>query len=158
MPVAGLLGIGWPELLATMGAMPVVAGADIVVLGARDEVEAADIGDLPGRLGLTVHGPVAVAADPAGLGTSTRDGFAREGIPYWLHVDLDVLSEAAFPATDYLMPGGIDLRQLAELLRPLGRGPGLVGASIGCYNPEKDPGRRYSAGLSDLLIDVLAGP
>ena len=158
MPVAGLLGIGWPGLLATMGAMPVVAGADVVVLGARDKTEAADIGDLPALLGLTVHGPVAVAADPGGLGTSTRDGFARNGIPYWLHLDLDVLDEAAFPATDYLMPGGIDLDQLAELLRPLGRGPGLIGASIGCYNPEKDPDRGYGAALADLLVDVLAGP
>ena len=156
MPVAGLLGIGWPGLLATMGAMPVVAGADVVVLGARDKTEAADIGDLPALLGLTVHGPVAVAADPGGLGTSTRDGFARNGIPYWLHLDLNVLDEAAFPATDYLMPGGIDLDQLAELLRPFGRGPGLVGASIGCYNPDKDPDRQYGAALADRLVDVLA--
>ena len=57
MPVAGLLGMGWPELIATMGAMPVVDGGDIVVLGARDEEEAADIGDLPERLGITVYGP-----------------------------------------------------------------------------------------------------
>jgi arginase len=156
MPVAGLLGIGWPDLLTTMGAMPVVAGGDIVVLGARDEVEAADVGDLPERLGMTVYGPVDIAADPGGLGQTTRDRFAVSRIPYWLHLDLDVLDEAAFPATDYLMPGGIDLGQLADLLRPLGHDPALVGASIGCYNPQKDPDGHYGAALADVLVDVLA--
>ena len=64
MPVAGLLGIGWPDLLAVMGPLPVVDAADIVVLGARDQDEAADIGDLPERLGLTVHGPEAIRRRP----------------------------------------------------------------------------------------------
>lgn len=156
MPVAGLLGIGWPELLTTMGAMPVIAGEDIVVLGARDEDEAADVGDLPERLGMTVYGPADITAGPGALGQATRDRFAGDGIPYWLHLDLDVLDEAAFPATDYLMPGGIDLSQLADLLRPLGHESALAGVSIGCYNPQKDPDGRYGAALTDLLVDVLA--
>jgi arginase len=155
MPVAGLLGVGWPGLLATMGDLPVVAAADVVVLGARDETEAADIGDLPARLGLTVHGPADVVADAAGLGTATAARFGATQTPYWMHLDLDVLDEAAFPATDYLMPGGIDLDQLAALMRPLGRDPGLAGVSVGCYNPEKDPGGACGAALADLLVDVL---
>lgn len=156
MPVAGLLGLGWPELLTTMGELPVVDAADIVVLGARDKEEAADIGDLPERLGLTVFGPSDIAAGAEALGSATRDGFARSGIPYWLHLDLDVLDEAVFPATDYLMPDGIDLDQLADLLRPLGRDASLAGVSIGCYNPQKDAGGRYGAALTDLLVDVFA--
>jgi arginase len=156
MPVAGLLGIGWPELTATMGETPVIDGSDIVVLGARDVDEAADIGDLPERLGLTVHGPADIAADPGGLGRETRDRFAGSAIPYWLHLDLDVLDEVVFPATDYLMPGGLDMDQLADLLRPLGHDAGLVGVSIGCYNPQKDPDGQYGAALTDLLVDVLA--
>jgi arginase len=156
MPVAGLLGIGWPDLLTTMGTMPVIAGTDIVVLGARDEEEAADVGDLPERLGLTVYGPVDIAADPGALGRATRDRFATADIPYWLHLDLDVLDEAAFPATDYLMPGGIDMTQLADLLRPLGQEEALVGVSIGCYNPQKDPDGACGAALTEMLVDVLA--
>jgi arginase len=156
MPVAGLLGIGWPDLLATMGTMPVIAGGDIVVLGARDQDEAADIGDLPERLGLTVYGPADVVADPAGLGESTRARFAAAEIPYWLHLDLDVLDEVVFPATDYLMPGGIDMDQLAQLLWPLGQDASLVGVSIGCYNPQKDPDGSCGAALTEMLVDVLA--
>jgi len=73
-----------------------------------------------------------------------------------LHLDLDVLDEKAFPATDYLMPGGIEMSQLADLLRPLGQDAALIGVSIGCYNPQKDPDGQYGAALTDLLVDVLA--
>ena len=54
MPVAALLGRGWPDLLAAMGATPVIDGRDMVLMGARDQEEAADIGDLPDQLGLTM--------------------------------------------------------------------------------------------------------
>jgi arginase len=150
MPVAALLGIGWPDWLATLGELPVIAGDDVVVLGARDPEEARDIGDLPQRLGITVLGPEQLDA-------RTGD-WALERIaprPYWVHLDLDVLDEAAFPATDYLMPGGIDLDTLAQVLRPLGRSPRCVGFSVGCYNPSKDPGRECGRALVDVLVDVL---
>jgi arginase len=155
MPVAALLGLGWPDLLAAMGVMPVIEGRDIVVLGARDPDEAADIGDLPERLGLRMHGPDAVAADPGGLGQVVRDQFAAADLPYWLHLDVDVLDETAFPATDVLMPGGIDLPQLAALLRPLGQDPRLIGASLGCYNPEKDPAGWCGRALAEVLVATL---
>lgn len=155
MPVAALLGRGWPDLLAEMGTMPVIDGQDMILMGARDEEEAADIGDLPGRLGLTVYGPDVIKADPAGLGQAARDRFASAATPYWLHLDVDVLDEAAFPATDYLMPRGIDLPQLAGLLRPLGQDPLLIGASVGCYNPQKDPDRRCGAALAGVLAGAL---
>jgi arginase len=54
------------------------------------------------------------------------------------------------------MPGGIDMAQLTDLLRPLGRDAALVGVSIGCYNPQKDPDGACGAALTDLLVDVLA--
>jgi arginase len=155
MPVAALLGRGWPDLLAAMGAMPVIDSRDMILMGARDQEEAGDIGDLPDRLGLTVFGPDAIKAGPADVGRVARDRFASAATPYWLHLDVDVLDEAAFPATDYLMPGGIDLPQLAELLRPLGADPLLIGASVGCYNPQKDEDRRCGAALAGVLAGAL---
>jgi arginase len=155
MPVAALLGRGWPDLLATMGTMPVLGGHDIVIMGARDREEAADVGDLPDRLGLTVHGPDVIKTGPADVGQAARDRFASAGTPYWLHLDVDVLDEGVFPATDYLMPGGLDLAELADLMRPLGQDSALIGASVGCYNPQKDPGARCGMALADVLADVL---
>ncbi len=155
MPVAALLGRGWPGLLATMGTMPVLGSQDIVIMGARDQEEAIDIGDLPERLGLTVHGPDEIKAGPADLGRAARDRFASAGTPYWLHLDVDVLDEAVFPATDYLMPGGLDLAELAGLMRPLGHDAALIGASVGCYNPQKDPDRLSGTALAGVLVDAL---
>lgn len=150
MPVAALLGIGWPGWLAALGPEPVLAGADVVVLGARDEEEARDIGELPRRLGLRVVGPEDLGPDSGerSLAELPADG-------YWMHLDVDVLDERAFPATDSLMPGGIDLALLADVLRPLGRSARCIGFSVGCYNPSKDPSGRYGQALTDLLVDVL---
>ncbi len=71
--------------------------------------------------------------------------------PYWLHLDVDVLDEAVFPATDYLQPNGLDWEELEALLAPLRAGENLVGISLACYNPDKDPGlacgRRLVAAL-----------
>ena len=62
-----------------------------------------------------------------------------------------MLSADVFPATDYLMPGGLDLAGLTVLLSEFGRDPGLAGVSVGCYNPAKDPGGRCGDGLADAL-------
>ena len=159
MPVGALLGLGWPDLLRLMGPKPVVAHGDAVVIGARDPDEAADLGDLPDRLGIMQRDRDAVVADPAAAGHAAVAHFAAGTATapvYWVHLDVDVLDETAFPATDYLMPNGIDLDQLADVLRPLTQHPAMIGFSLGCYNPSKDPDGRYGVALADLLADVLA--
>jgi arginase len=152
VPIAALLGRGWPGLLDTMAPMPVVQGADVVVLGARDADEAADLGDLPDELGLTVYGVDALKTDPSGTALAVRSSFREAGLKYWMHLDVDVLDEVEFPATDYLMPGGLTLAQLLDVLTPLATDPNLAGASVGCYNPSKDPSGRYGDALTDLIV------
>ena len=43
----------------------------------------------------------------------------------------------------------------SEVLRPIVQHPAMIGFSLGCYNPSKDPDGRYGAALADLLADVL---
>ncbi len=73
------------------------------------------------------------------------------GGSFWLHLDVDVLDEEAFPATDYLMPGGMGWEDLGDLLTPLLASEALIGASIACYNPEKDPGGACGKALIEAL-------
>jgi arginase len=153
MPVGALLGHAAHDLLVAMGPAPVVHAGDAVVLGARDPDEAADLGDLPTRLGITVRTGDEVLADPAAAGRATVEHFRGLGIGYWLHLDVDVLDEDVFAATDYLMPGGLRIPDLAAVLAPLGAAENLLGVSVGCYNPTKDPDGR----CGDELVDVLAG-
>ena len=61
------------------------------------------------------------------------------------------------PATDYLMPDGLEWDELAALMGPLGAAPGLVGLSLGCVNPDKDPGGRYAERTCELLAGALGG-
>ena len=76
---------------------------------------------------------------------------------FWLHLDVDVLDMDAFPATDYLDPNGMSWDELREVLTPLGRADGLLGVSLGCFNPEKDPDGSCGVVLTDLIEQVLAG-
>ena len=155
MPVAALLGLGWQALLAELGPEPVLTGSQVALLGARDADEARDVGDLPQRLGVTVAGGAACVASPGPVAAEVISAFAAADLPYWLHLDVDVLSEEAFPATDYLMPDGLDLVQLTALLSPFGGDDGLIGFSVGCYNPSKDSGGRYGDALADVLVSAF---
>lgn len=66
-----------------------------------------------------------------------------------------MLDERVFPATDYLLPGGMDWAELEATLAGIASEDALIGVSLACYNPEKDPdlrcGRRLVAALGDRL-------
>jgi arginase len=119
------------------------------LLGPRDLEEALTYGhpDPADIAGLTFRDARAVRAAPASAGADAARAIGTR----WVHLDVDVLDEAVFPATDYLMGGGLTFDELAELLRPLVRDEGCVGFSVGCYNPDKDPGARAGGALSDAL-------
>jgi arginase len=154
MPMSVAFGLGparWVDAAGGRTAAP----EDAVVLGARDPEEARDIAPLrAGALSaLEVHGPDRLRAE--GLATVAQRAVQRLGSHLFVHLDVDVLDERAMPATDYLMPGGLQWDELAELLRPLGRSPALAGFSLGCLNPEKDPDGRFTEMICALLVDVL---
>jgi len=158
MPVSVALGFGptaWSD--AVGGAS--VRGEDVAILGYRDLEESHTYGvrhpdTVPG---LKHRSNEAVrAAGPRSTGSEVAEALAATG-PFWLHLDVDVLDEAVFPATDYLMPDGFTLDELAALIGPLASHPALAGASVGCYNPEKDPGERCGRRLVELLGAAVGG-
>jgi arginase len=136
----------WVQAAGGAAAVP----ANTVVLGARDPDERADIADLlAGPLAaLEVLGPDELRREgPAAAGARAAARVGR----FWIHLDADVLDEREMPATDYLMPGGLDWPELAALLAPLGAAPGLTGLSLGCVNPDKDPTGEYLERTVELL-------
>lgn len=139
----------------------------MALLGYRDSLEAAQRGSLlPSDLG-----PALVHFDAdfvrswgaESVGSLVSERLAADAGRFWLHIDVDVLEMQVFPATDYLMPGGLTWNDLETLLTPIGRSPGLIGASVACYNPEKDAegasGRRVIQGLVEILgkADIRTG-
>jgi arginase len=153
MPIAVVLGRG-PRVWVDAAA-PTTEPGRVWLLGPRDLDEALGYGhphpdDIAGLSFTDADGIRAVGAGAVGRGIANTAG------PCWVHLDVDVLDEAAFPATDYLMPGGLALAELAELLGPLVRSPLLAGVSVGCYNPDKDPDGTNGDALAELFRQALA--
>jgi arginase len=152
MPMSVAFGLGPAPWVQAAGG-PSATPADVVVLGARDPEEARDIAPLrAGALSaVEVLGPDELRAE--GLADAARRAAQRLGPRLFVHLDLDVLDERAMPATDYLIPGGMQWDELAALLEPLGRSPALAGLSLGCLNPEKDP----DGSCTEMTCALLAG-
>jgi arginase len=157
MPISVITGNGPAAWSADIGA-PLVGPGQLALLGQRDRDEAAEYGSvLPEDAGLDPE------LTPAGLrergvattGAAVRDQLTGSAGRFWVHLDVDVLDEQAFPATDYLMPGGLSRDEVADLMRPLLASPALAGLSLACYNPAKDAdgdGARYLVGLFRELL------
>jgi len=158
MPMSVAFGLGPAAWVQAAGGVSVAPG-DVVVLGARDPEEAQDIAGLrAGALAdVEVLGPDELrAVGLAAAGAQAAQRLAADGGRFWVHLDVDVLDEQAMPATDYLMPDGLHWDELAALLRPLGASPGLAGLSLGCLNPDKDPGGTYTEKACALLAGAFA--
>jgi arginase len=160
MPVAVVLGDGPRAWVERVEPVPVCPPGALAILGYRDRTELADLGSqLAAARGAGVFDADADAirsVGPAAIARRAVDHVLRVADRFWVHVDLDVLDERVFPATDYLIPGGLDWDELIELLGPLAASDALVGWSLACYNPEKDEGGRAGRAIVAAL-DRLFG-
>jgi len=153
MPVAVALGRGpkrWVEMVGGASVVP----ERLAIVGYRDREESIGYGMAqPEEIGAALtHIPVEEirGEGPAATGKRVAAELA-ETAPFWLHLDVDVLDQEVFPATDYLMPGGLSWEELVGLLTPLFASQALIGASLACYNPEKDPDQAHGRALVDAL-------
>ncbi len=143
MPIAVLLGDGPAPWVARVTPAPVVPTEAIAILGYHDPEELDDLAHLlPAKRGAGLFDADAATirrdgAQAVGRAALEHVGHAAERV--WVHIDFDVLDQAVFPATDYLMDGGLDWAQLVDLVQPAATAPQLAGWSVSCYNPEKDP-------------------
>lgn len=137
--------------------MSALAASNVVVLGPRDadEIEAGGIPSVRGHVGRFLTGDELTRDLRAGKAAATE--FVRRGLPWWLHVDLDVLSTAALPAVDYQQAGGLSWNQLAEVIAGSLSVSGCIGASVCIYNPDLDPTRSFAASVNQLIVGLAEG-
>jgi arginase len=158
MPVSVALGLG-PQAWVEAAGGPAVAPDRLALVGFRDQAEALEYGmRQPQTLEpAPIQRPVEAlrAAGPGIAATDVASTLADKG-PFWLHLDVDVLDQNLFPATDYLMPNGLTWDELAEVLPPLLTSPSLIGTSLGCYNPDKDAGNTCGRTLVETLSRGLS--
>ncbi len=160
MPVAVALGRG-PERWVQAAGGASLAVEDTAIVGYRDKEEPLEHGMLqaeelgPGLTHLSVD--ELRAEGPGAAGERVASSLAARGA-FWLHLDVDVLDQDVFAATDYLMPNGLSWEELGGVLGPLASAPAMAGASLACYNPEKDPGRRCGRALVEALEAGFSKP
>ncbi|QPC95105.1 arginase family protein [Mesorhizobium sp. INR15] len=86
----------------------------------------------------------------------TRAVLARSGLPYWLHLDIDVLDQTVMPAVDSPGSPGIDPDDLVVILAGLVTDPQCVGMDVTIFDPDLDPTGELAALLVSLIGQVFA--
>jgi arginase len=156
-PLAAAIGRAPAALLErTDGA--VVDPERIELIGPRDEEEAVGLGSpVPREVGISHHRDrdSLRGADLGTVGAEAAERLSEGGRRYWLHLDVDVMDQEAFPATDVLMPDGLSVAELSELMTPLLAHPALAGVNLVCFNPEKDPDGASGDALAQLTLSGL---
>lgn len=153
MPISVVLGLG-PEAWVEAAGGPSTSAERTVLAGFRDHEEARRDG-MREPESLTPPPFLASGDELRARGhaeAAASIAKALSGGRFWLHFDVDVMDPSCFPATDYLLPGGMDWDEVQATLHPLLSSRSLVGASLACYNPDKDPGR----GCGLTLVEMLA--
>jgi len=148
MPVSVAFGLG-PEAWVQAAGGPSVEPEHTAILGFRDlEESIADGMRQPDTFdpAPVLHPAEELRSRPGAIAAEVAGALAGEA-PLWLHVDVDVIDEEVFAATDYPMPDGLSWEEMRATLLPILSSPRLTGASLACYNPDKDPDRDCGRGL-----------
>jgi arginase len=133
------------------GRLPVLDPTDVVVLGPRDR------GEIEGGNGTSLRGTVEVHSweelrrgSDRMAETAARSLHRRVG-PWWLHVDLDVLSTEALPAVDYPQDGGLSWAELEAMTHAAMTVPGCLGWDVTIYNPDLDADGAHAHRIADYI-------
>jgi arginase len=135
-----------------------VAGEDLAVVTGRAEDALADIDGLRPYVldgDVVAYGeregePIAESVRVIDLDALRGGEWALPPVPYWLHVDADVL---AIDAVDSPAPGGLSFDELAALLARLA--PGAVGVQVTVFDPDLDPDGSIAEAVTDSLVRGL---
>lgn len=155
MDLSLVTGHGPTGVLAALdGPRPLVDPQRVDLVGHRTETDE-DARQEAARVDPRVRQTPAAEVRRAGADRTSRR-LAAGTAPAWLHLDLDVLDQAALPAVTYPQPDGLDWADLVALLRPLAASGRLIGASVADFNPDLDPNGEYAARIVDALYAGLA--
>lgn len=75
---------------------------------------------------------------------------------FWVHLDVDVLDQSVMPAVDSPGSPGLDMDQLAALVRPLVARRGWLGMTVTVFDPDLDPDGSLARDLVRMLGSVFA--
>ena len=137
--------------------VPLVDPAHVALLGPRDARAIAQGGATSVRSEVACFLDDEEVASVGGDQSMTAALDAISGVAFWLHVDLDVLATADFPAVDYPQPGGLHWDDLDQLVAVAVAGTHCRGASIAIYNPDRDPDHSAAQRIVEFVSHFIEG-
>ncbi len=155
MVLASIVGRGSPELVRFWGEPPLVREPDTLIFGLH-RID-------PPEQEFLAHSPMRhiLAADIQSVGAEKAASNAiaqlhAETREFMLHLDLDVIAQEEFPATNVPGSGGLSFAETQTALAEFAKHKNLLGLDVAQYNPEKDPDGNGAKKLIDLLSEVLS--
>jgi arginase len=155
MVLASIIGRGSPELVRFWGEPPLVREPDTLIFGLErlDPAEQEFLAHSPLRHILakdvqTAGAPKAAADALVNLHADTRE--------FMLHLDLDVIREEEFAATNMPGSGGLSFAETQTALAEFVKHKNLLGLDVAQYNPDKDADGSGARKIVDLLTEVLS--
>lgn len=153
MPLAILLGYGYPELVAVGGSQPTLQPEDVVMIGVRD----LDSGERQ-RLresGMTVYTMRDI--DEKGMGAIAAEALAKLRHKTRLHVSLDIdsLDPQASPGAGTLVPGGLTYREAQLLMEIIADSRCLGSLDIVEINPILDNRNKTAETAVELTASLF---
>ncbi len=155
MALAAIQGRGSAELVRFWGEPPLIREPDTLLYGLQqvDPPEQEFLSRSPVRYMYAVDIQQKGARSAAQNALAQLHTDARE---FMLHLDLDVIAEAEFSATNVPGSGGLSFTDVKESLTEFAKQKNLLGLDLAQYNPEKDPDRNAAKKLVELLTEALA--
>ena len=149
MELAVLTGRGPDSLVNIGGISPLLYQEDALVMGirARDGIDQSNIRFLDAE---TIHRVGADTAMKTGL-----ESLPNLSIPFWLHLDVDVLDPSVMPVL-FPEPGGLFFDQVESLLRRSFSAVKVIGLSIACYHPSLDGHGRAAKQLANSISNAIS--
>jgi arginase len=155
MVLAGILGKGTPELVRFWSEPPLVREPDTLIYG----LERLD----PPETEFLSHSPMrhvsAAEIQTKGATTAAQNALSKlhaDAREFMLHLDLDVIAQEEFPATNVPGSGGLSFADVQASLTEFAKNKNLLGLDVAQYNPDKDPDGSAGKKLIDLLAEVLS--
>lgn len=75
---------------------------------------------------------------------------------FWIHIDVDVLSDKIMPAVDSRQPDGLEYKEFNEILRLLVADPKAKGLEITILDPDLDPSGDYTKDFVNNLCATFS--
>jgi arginase len=155
MALAAIQGRGSAELVRFWGEPPLVREPDTLIYGLQEvdppEQEFLSRSPMRHTYAVDIQQKGAVSAAQAALGQLHTD--TRE---FMIHLDLDVIAQEEFAATNVPGSGGLSLAEVQTSLSEFVKQKNLLALDIGQYNPDKDPDGSAGKKLVEFLVEALS--